>query len=165
MLRIIQAKPNPEGEDKYSESLTRPEYQLSGEWIDIKFDGFGIRSLAGLEIKSLASGDPDKESWIKFYDFKDDDIIGAGKVLRIHSGFPVPVEKLPNIDAIGADAHLFTGKGYALCNHARNKIGIWDAKNNKWIDQAHYDEYPEEGAVLERNDGRLVHIEKDNSLF
>jgi len=164
MLKIARAKPNPEGEDKYSKPISK--YQLAGEWFDIYNDSLKTESLTGIEIFSFARNDGNEEKWMSIYKFSEGDSIGGWKTLRVHSGPEVEIERLANIDKLGADEHVFTSLGYILRNDKKDRLAIWDSNKNKFLDQVYYDEYPQEGAILERNEkGKLVYVERENPFY
>jgi len=156
MLRVIRAKPNPAGKDRFGRSIT-PQVQLAGEWIDIKNEGSAGIHLNKLQVYHLAykMGSSEWEIVIEF-NFKDKDVLLAGHVLRVHSGGFIPVDQLLEIDRANANYHVFTGKNYLWNNDKVDKPSIWNPSLEKWIDQTWYDAYPPEGVVLKRNNGKLV---------
>ncbi len=156
MLKIIQAKPNPLGKDKFGRNII-PELQLAGEWIDIKNEGDSGVHLNGLKIYHLAYK-VDNPEWDKVFefDFGDEDVLLSKQVLRLHSGGFIQEDQLLEIDRIGADHHVFTGKNYIWNNDKIDKPGIWNPRLEKWVDQTWYDSYPPDGVILKRNNGKLV---------
>lgn len=156
MLKIIQAKPNPLGKDKFGRNII-PNQQLAGEWIDIKNEGNLEIHLNGLQVYHFAyKPEGNKFEKVIEFNFGDKDVLLSGKVLRIHSGGFMPVGQLLTIDQIGVDYHKFTGKNYIWNNDKIDKPSIWNPRLKKWIDQTWYDSYPPDGVILERNNGKLV---------
>ncbi len=156
MLKIIQAKPNPLGKDKFGKNII-PNQQLAGEWIDIKNEGNDGIHLNGLEVYHLAYKPEGEElERVIQFDFGNIDVLPSKQVLRLHSGGFIPENQLLEIDRIGADHHVFTGKNYIWNNDKIDKPRIWNPRLEKWIDQTWYDSYPPDGVILERNNGKLV---------
>ena len=125
--------------------------------IDIKNKGDTDIHLNKLEIYHFAYKITDSE-WKRVirFDFGDKDVLLAGKVLRIHSGGSIPIDQLLEIDRVGTDYHVFTGKNYVWNNDKVDKPSIWNPIVEEWIDQTRYDAYPDEGVVLKRSNGKLI---------
>jgi len=156
MLRIIRAKPNPMGKDRFGRTLTS-QTQLAGEWIDIRNEGNSVIHLNGLQVYHIAYKiEGDKWEKVIEFNFGEDDVLRSKEILRIHSGGKIPLSQLLDIDRIGADYHVFTGKNYVWNNDKTDKPSIWNPKTERWLDQTWYDAYPPEGVILKRNNGKLV---------
>lgn len=151
MLQTTKAKPNPSGKDR-SRFFT-PQQQLAGEWIDIQNTGSLPISLNNLEVYHLAYKMTGTE-WEKVIVLSG--MLPAGKIVRIHSGREIPLLQLLEIDRIGAEYHIFTGKNYVWNNDQVDKPSIFNSQLKKWEDQTWYDKYPPEGIVLKRDNGKLV---------
>jgi len=156
MLKIIRAKPNPLGKDKFGKNIISSQ-QLAGEWIDIKNEGnLGIH-LNSLQVYHFAyKTEGDRFEKVIEFNFSKDDILQSKEVLRVHSGGKILLSQLLEVDKIGADYHVFTGKNYVWNNDKIDKPSIWNPRLKKWIDQTWYDSYPLDGVILERNNGKLV---------
>jgi hypothetical protein len=84
--------------------------------------------------------------------------LGAGKVLRIHSGSG-PVNALRAEDLSGADFHLFRGADVYIWNNAEgdtSRITVDSNGSEQDVDKAGYDPHPPEGVVLVRSGDKLV---------
>lgn len=151
MLKTIKAKPNPSGKDRLRSIA--PQQQLAGEWIDVQNDTSVSISLNNLRVYHLAykSSIPEWEEVITL-----SGVLPARKIVRIHSGGKIPLFQLLNIDRIGADYHVFTGRNYVWNNIQIDKPSIFNLNSKRWEDQTWYDKYPPEGIVLKRNNGKLV---------
>lgn len=167
-IKIIRAKPNPIGEDPGDKTYLEPQYRKAGEWFDIKNFGFFDAPLKGIEVYSLEYT-KDGPDWKKIFSFKDDDKIGGRKTIRIHAGQPIPLDKIDDQDAgrieyhynvlETIDKHYFNCNGYVLSNSEMDKIALFNANEQKWIDEVYYDKFPGKDVVLERDDDKLVEIE------
>lgn len=152
-LTVSQAKPNPTGKDRYPVDI--PNFQLAGEWVDLKNTGVVDIPLNDIELYHIAytHEKPDGE-WKKVMGFNG--ILKVGEVVRIHSGGETPLANLRPIDVIGADYHLFTGKNYIWNNSKSDMAGLWNVTQRIWIDKAKYDAFPEEGKILKRVGDMLI---------
>jgi hypothetical protein len=166
-LQIIRAKPNPIGEDPNDKTYLEPQFRKAGEWFDIKNFSFFDADLKGIEVFSLEYT-KDGPDWKKIFAFKDDDKLKARKTIRIHAGQAIPLDKIADQDAgrieyhynvlETVDKHYFMGNGYVLSNSSMDKIALFDANNQKWIDEVYYDKFPGKDTILEREDDKLVEI-------
>lgn len=152
VLLITQAKPNPSGKDKFGPMV--PFSQLAGEWVDFKNSGDEPYSLAGIELQHAAyTPSYPNGVWEKVYTFGRADLLGVGMVIRIHSGGRILQELLAPIDLLGADHHLFSGKGY-VWNNDKNDfprlVKISGVNQITEIDKVKYWAYPPEGKILKR---------------
>lgn len=150
-LRIIRAKPNPAGKDRYGRYT--PPAQLNGEWVDIQNDGDQAYPMDNIALHNLVfkPGCKDPE-WREYMTFQG--ALGVGKVVRVHAGHKPAA--LPPIDEYGADVHLYTGRDYVLNNDCGDVIGLWDRVGRFWEDKASYDPNPQEGVILRRQGDKLV---------
>ncbi len=158
MLKIIRAKPNPEGENPTEKTIIDPKYRAAGEWFDIKNTSIFTKSLKGMEIYTLIYR-KDGPSWESIFRFNDSDFIGGRKTIRVHSGNRVNIKGMCKIDIGGMlyiDQHYFTKVSYILSNTQMDKIGIYDGIGKKWLDEVYYDKMPKKGAVLEREGNKLI---------
>ena len=157
MLKIIKAKPNPAGLDKFGRNII-PALKLAGEWVDVVNEGNSGISLNGLQVYHYAykgTADPQWEKVITF-SFGDKDVLLPGKVLRVHSGGDMPENQLLEVDKLYADYHVFTGKNYVWNNSQKDYPRIWNPTTEKWIDQTWYEAYPPDGAILKRIGEKLT---------
>ncbi len=154
-LYIVKAKPNPLGKDKIGSFL--PKNQLAGEWIDIKNIGNNPVDLTNMALYHWAYKQPEPK-WELVMLFKGLTLshLPAGNVMRVHSGGVIPIADLLTIDRIGAEYHLFSGKGYVWNNDKSDKPIIWDSKLEVYVDQTSYDAYPADGKILNRVNDKLI---------
>lgn len=153
VLSITQCKPNPVGRDRLGTDI--PNSQLAGEWLDVKNLGTVSADLSEIVINHIAYTQEHPEGEWRFmigFGFA----LPAGSIVRVHAGGKVDLSYLNKVDVIGADYHVFTGKGYSLNNYKDDKIGIWHPTRKVWIDIAKYKAYPPEGKVLRRNGDYLI---------
>lgn len=167
-ILIIRAKPNSPGENVDDRTYIEPQYRKAGEWFDIKNFSVMPFSLKGIEIYTLEY-EKDGPNWKKVFIFKDDEKIKGRKVIRIHSGPPVPLEEMESDDR-GViehnfvkvpiiDKHYFMGDGYILSNSQMDKIAIYDSIQKKWLDEVYYDKFPSKDVILEREENKLIEME------
>lgn len=162
-LQIVRAKPNPRGKDRNRYGTATPT-QLAAEWVDFRNVGYGDVNLQGVELYHLAYGDGGQSRWEKVMDFKG--VLRAGKVVRVHSGATRDLSIIAAEDLAGADHHLFTGQDRYVWNNAEGDCpSLRDAAVNEWIDQASYDPFPPEGAVLVRSGAKLVRTTTTSALY
>lgn len=158
MLKIIRAKPNPEGENPTDRTIIDPRYRTAGEWFDIKNISILGRSLKGIEVYTLIYK-KDGPLWESVFVFDSSDYIGGRKTIRIHSGEKVNLRGMDSVDRGDLryiDQHYFTRKTYVLSNTQMDKIAIYDSIAKKWIDEVYYEKMPKKGAVLERDEDKLI---------
>src|SRR3954470_12012840 len=98
-LKTSQLKPNPSGKDKDKWGRATAA-QLGAEWVDIKNPGDGPVSLEGVKVQHVAFVGGKASHWELVMSLKGS--LGAGKVLRIHSGSG-PESALRAEDLAGAD--------------------------------------------------------------
>jgi hypothetical protein len=154
-LTITQAKPNPTGKDRLGSFI--PPSQLAGEWVDFKNTGEEDYSLVNIKLYHIAyTISYPNGAWEEVMSFKG--VLGAGEVVRVHSGGKVPLTELLPIDKAGADYHLFTGNNY-IWNNKRSDSPRLALKQNGQvyeIDKASYSAYPQEGKILKRVGNNLL---------
>lgn len=152
-ILITQAKPNPAGKDRYNVDI--PNSQLAGEWVDIKNTGDEDVSLKNLELQHVAYkiGYPNGV-WEKVRELSDISL-PVGTVVRIHTGGLTPLMNLQQVDRIGADYHVFTGKGYVWNNDRSDSPRVKNVVSGAEIDKATYTSAPE-GKILKRSGNYLV---------
>lgn len=153
-LKIIKAKPNPIGKDRINGRLT-PQ-QLAGEWVDVQNISLHSINLATVQLYHYAYrfGGQIGE-WQLVTGFNG--ILPVGSVMRVHSGFPIPLMQMFPIDTMGADFHVFSNKNYVWNNKQKDHPGLWDVTLQKWVDQTYYDAFLPEGKVLIRVGDKLVY--------
>ncbi len=154
-LTITKAKPNPIGKDRMGNTV--PSAQLAGEWIDFKNTDYSSFSLTNVELQHIAyTVTHPRGVWLKVMSFKGS--LPAGKVTRVHSGGKVPLSLLPQIDVVGADYHLFTGKGYVWNNNQNDcpRLVLHNGATLSEIDKAAYTANSAEGKILARQGEFLV---------
>ena len=82
-MRSVRIKPNPAGKDRTRRGATAA--QLGAEWVDLKNEGTTAVVLNGLSLYHVAySGATDNGTWERVTGFTGQ--LGAGKVMRVHSG-------------------------------------------------------------------------------
>jgi len=152
-LQIVKAKPNPAGKDRNRWGAT-PQ-QLAAEWVDFRNTGSGQVDLSGVELYHKAYSSRTEWKWAKVIDFTGS--LGPGKVVRVHSGRARDLAVIPAAELAGADYHVFTGSDNYTWNNAEGDApSLFERNIREWIDQAGYDPYPPEGAVLIRSGAKLV---------
>lgn len=154
-LTITQAKPNPAGKDRMGNTV--PSTQLAGEWVDFQNTGYNSISLTNIELQHIAyTAMSPRGVWSKVMSFKGS--LPSRKVARIHSGGKVPLSLLSQIDVMGADYHLFTGKSY-VWNNAQNdcpRLVLRGGTTVSEIDKATYAANSAEGKILTRQGEFLI---------
>lgn len=149
-LKITKAKPNPVGKDEYRYDI--PASQLAGEWIQFENDGDEPYSLDNIEVNHIAytvSG----QKWEVVIDLRG--ILQVGQSVRVHSGGG-PESVLYMVDKMGADYHVFTGKGYIWNNDRIDRPALWNIQTKIWEDETSYDANPGDGIILVRIGEKLV---------
>jgi hypothetical protein len=150
-LRIIKAKPNPRGKDRYGSYI--PPAQLAAEWVDFENSGNEKYSLVDIELNHIAYQPICKNGkWDPVMTFTGN--LEPEKVVRVHSGAKISLADMNIEDVTGADFHLFTGKNYVWNNDCGDSSGLWNG--NAWVDKASYDPYPPEGRILRRVGDKLI---------
>lgn len=82
--------------------------------------------------------------------------IGTGQVLRVHSG-KGPFSVVRAEDKVGSDYYMFTGQSRYMWNNDYGDASLlWQPSDKVTIDEASYDPYPPEGAILQRAGSKLV---------
>lgn len=150
-LRIIKAKPNPTGKDRYGNYA--PPAQLAAEWVDFQNNGDEPFLLNGISLYHIAyQPGCQNGKWQRVMGFQGS--LKPGQVVRVHSGREILLAQMNLEDALGADVHLFTGQGYIWNNDCGDAAGLWNGSS--WTDKASYDPHPPEGQVLHRVGDKLV---------
>ncbi len=151
ILWISTAKPNPAGKDRYGHFT--PAAQLAAEWLDFKNIGDEPFLLNGISLHHIAFQPRCMDGkWDKAMNFTG--LLQPSKVVRVHSGSEITLSEMHLEDVVGADFHLFTGRGYIWNNDCGDAAGLWDG--TVWIDKASYEPYPPDGIVLHREGAKLV---------
>jgi hypothetical protein len=153
-LKTVQLKPNPFGKDRTRRGGATTA-QLGGEWVDLQNTGSKAVDLTGVKLYHIAySGATDNGRWEEVMSFKGS--LGIGEVIRVHAGSG-PVSALHEIDQMGANFHLFTGRdAYVWNNDRRDCSALWQSGENEPFDRACYDANPPEGVILVRVGDKLV---------
>lgn len=150
-LRIVRAKPNPSGKDRYRG--VPPPAQLGGEWVDLSNAGNEPFPLGEITLYHIAYQPSCKNGrWDPLSNFRGS--LSRGQIIRIHSGWQLPTSEMHPEDARGADYHLFTNRGYVWNNDCSDTAAL--SRNGTWLDSATYDPYPPEGRILIRLGDRLI---------
>jgi hypothetical protein len=150
---VARIKPNPTGKDRNRHSGASAA-QLGAEWVDIQNTTRSSVSLDNIELYHLAYSGRDSKP-AKVMGFSG--ALGAGQVVRVHSGQVRPISVLRPEDLNGADHHLFTGRDSYVWNNAEgDSPGLWNTTTRQWVDSASYEPHPPEGVVLVRSGNRLV---------
>jgi hypothetical protein len=151
-LRIVKAKPNPAGKDRNGSFA--PPAQLAGEWIDFVNDGNESFPLEAVSLWHVAYQPGCRDAkWDRVTTFSSS--VPVGKVVRVHSGDPIPLEQMYPEDARGADYHVFTRRrNYVWNNDCGDTAALQYGQATE--DSANYDPYPPEGAVLHRVGDKLM---------
>ena len=145
MLKIIKAKPNPLGKDRINNII--PVLQLAGEWVDIKNTGNESVSLDSIKLQHIAYTIVYPNGvWTKVIKFNG--FLGAGEIIRVHSGGEVLLNLLPREDYLGANYHLFTGENFVWNNPGDTARLVI---NQQVLDQVSYLNAPN-GVILIRRD-------------
>lgn len=153
MLKIIKAKPNPSGKDRIGRILT-PQVQLAGEWVDIQNKSMFSVDLKTVKLYHYAYRLGGGNGWVSVTGFTG--TLPAGKIMRVHSGSPLPLNQMNPIDAVGADYHVFSNKDYVWNNLQSDHPRLWNTAKRQWIDQTSYDPFPAEGKILIRSYDKLI---------
>ena len=152
-LMVARIKPIPIGKDRnrYGGATAA---QLGAEWVDIKNTTRSSVSMNGIELYHLAySGREAKPAKVMGFTGS----LGAGQVVRVHSGRVRSVSVLRQEDLDGADHHVFTGTDNYVWNNAESDApSLWNTGSRAWIDRATYEPNPAEGVILVRSGDRLV---------
>lgn len=152
-LLIIKAKPNPTGKDRTRSGYT-PATQLAAEWVDFKNMGESSADLRHVDLYHLAYLSNGATKWEIVTDFQG--ILQPNKVVRVHSGNPIPIDQMNYEDRIGVDYHIFSGKNYVWNNNQSDYPGLWYKPSNQWLDKTEYNAYPQEGKILQRYGNKLI---------
>ena len=152
-IQIIRAKPNPIGKDRFG--VLSPAVQLAGEWIDVANTGITSVSLNDLVLYHKSYNDFCVELGTAIVTgFQG--VLNSGEAVRIHSGWPLPLEQMYREDALGADYHIFTNKNYVWNNNCGDSPRLYNSLTRSWIDIAYYDPNPVEGSILKRIGNKLM---------
>lgn len=151
-LRIIRAKPNPRGKDRAGRYI--PPAQLAAEWVDFENDGTEPFPLDGITLYHLAYHQGCRDPrWDQVQSFSG--ILQPKKIVRVRSGERLTADQMYPEDVAGADHHVFTGRrNYVWNNDCSDTAALHNGK--AFEDQASYDPYPPEGAILYRQGDKLV---------
>lgn len=152
-LLITKAKPNPLGKDRTGRIFT-PAVQLAGEWVDFQNTTRTALNLNGTQMYHVAYLPNGTTEWQLIIELSG--TIQSGEIVRIHSGNPLALNQMNNIDAVGAHYHVFTGKNYVWNNNKLDRPYLWYKPTKQPIDQTYYDAYPIEGKILQRINNKLV---------
>jgi hypothetical protein len=151
-LTIIRIKPNPTGKDRPRNGAPTPT-QLAAEWVDWRNDTGSSVNLAGVALWHKAYNG-NQWSWERITGFTG--TVGAGEIVRVHSGKPREGVISPE-DRAGAHHHIFTGDDRYVWNNREDDTPLLhNDPRNETIDSASYDPNPPEGAVLVRLGAKLV---------
>ncbi|MCC7336730.1 MAG: hypothetical protein IT422_16690 [Pirellulaceae bacterium] len=151
-VRTNQLKPNPAGKDRSTSGAS--ESQLAAEWVDIKNVGRTNIALSGVNLYHKAFRRDGSFEWELVG--KLSGVLGAGQVLRVHSG-KGPYSVVRPEDSVGSDFYIFTGVSrYIWNNDYSDSSLLWQPSTKASIDEASYDAYPPEGAILQRVGDKLV---------
>ncbi len=151
-LLITKAKPNPSGRDRIGRTLT-PVAQLAGEWVDIQNTGNAPINLTGVELYHwayLAQGG----EWELVTGFSG--VLGAGLIVRVHSGNPIPLAQMHHEDQVGANYHMFSGRNYVWNNYQNDYPRLWYKPTRQWLDETVYAAPAAEGKIFTRVGQQLV---------
>lgn len=150
-LLLTSIKPNPIGKDRSQTGATPA--QLAAEWVDFRNDGSEPAPLDGVLLYHRAySGGT--ASWARVTRFTGN--LPVGKTVRVHAGRVRDLSVIRQEDLVGADYHLFTGEDrYAWNNREGDTPLLYNDRTNTTIDQASYDPFPPEGAVLVRQGAKF----------
>lgn len=154
-LTITQAKPNPSGKDRLGPIV--PSSQLAGEWVDFKNTGDEDYLLENIKLHHIAyTARYPNGVWEEVMGFTG--TLGAGNVVRVHSGGKISLDILSPEDFIGADYHLFTGNNYVWNNDKNDSPRLVLKQNGQTyeIDKASYSAPAPEGKILRRMGGLLI---------
>ncbi|NTU46522.1 lamin tail domain-containing protein [Candidatus Roizmanbacteria bacterium] len=151
-LIISQAKPNPSGKDRYKQFT--PPTELVGEWVDIFNQTYQSIDLSSYSLYHKAYK-PDGTSEFAIVTRLSGILLGRS-IARVHSGDFMTQNSMPEIDRIGANIHLFTGKNYVWNNNKEDTPLIYNAVTKTTIDKATYDAFPPDGVILKRYGDRLI---------
>lgn len=152
-ITVSRIKPNPTGKDRTRYGGASAA-QLGAEWVDIKNTSANGISLAGIALYHLAYSGGQAQAQ-KVVDLTG--VLGAGQILRIHSGQTRPLNVLYQDDLVGADFHGFTGSDNYIWNNDRPDCpGLVRTSQNTYVDRACYDAGSPQGAILVRVGDKLV---------
>lgn len=151
-IQTSQLKPNPAGKDRTKTGAS--ETQLAAEWVDIKNTGRSSVNLTGISLYHKAFKRDGSFEWDLVVKLSGE--IGAGQVLRIHSG-KGPFSVVRAEDKVGSDYYMFTGQSRYIWNNDHSDTSLlWQPSTELRIDEASYDAYPPEGVILQRVGSKLV---------
>lgn len=154
-LTITQAKPNPTGKDRMGPIV--PSSQLAGEWVDFKNTGDEDYPLDNIKLHHIAyTAQYPNGVWEEVMSFTG--TLGAGKVLRVHSGGKISLGILSPEDFIGADYHLFTGNNYVWNNDQSDspRLVLKQDGQTYEVDKTSYSAPALEGKILRRMGALLI---------
>lgn len=151
-LTLISIKPNPIGKDRSRTGATPG--QLAAEWVGFRNDGNEPAPLdAVVQYHRAYSGGT--ASWDRVTGFSG--TLPAGKTVRVHAGRARDTSVIKQEDLVGADYHIFSGEDrYVWNNREGDTALLYNTQTNTTIDQASYDPFPPEGAVLLRQGTKFV---------
>ncbi len=151
-IQTSQLKPNPAGKDRTKTGIS--ETQLAAEWVDIKNIGRSSVNLTGVSLFHKAFKQDGSFEWDLVIRLSGE--IGAGQVLRVHSG-KGPFSVVRAEDKVGSDYYMFTGQSRYMWNNDYGDASLlWQPSDKVTIDEASYDPYPPEGVILQRVGSKLV---------
>jgi hypothetical protein len=151
-LLITSIKPNPIGKDRSRVGATPS--QLAAEWVDFRNDGNEPAPLHAVALYHRAySGGT--ASWDRVTGFRGN--LPVGKIVRVHAGRVRDTSVIRQEDMVGADYHIFSGEDRYVWNHREGDTPLlYNERTKTTIDQASYDPWPPEGAVLVRQGAKFV---------
>jgi hypothetical protein len=161
-IQIYRAKPNPAGKDRAKTSGATPE-QLLAEWVDLKNIGDQSVTLSWLNLSNFHYDNNCKreDSPTIYWTGESTDVLGVGKIVRVHTGRASQSASMLAADRAGADLHVFANRGnFILNNKCGDVLGVWykSTQDKSWLkdDGTYYDPNPGEGAVLVRTNAKLA---------
>lgn len=151
-LFLTRIKPNPAGKDRSRTGATPA--QLAAEWVDFRNDGSEPAPLDEVVLYHRAySGGTAK--WERVIGFTG--TLPVGQTVRVHAGRARDVSVMKHEDLVGADYHIFIGEDrYVWNNREGDTPLLYNQQTHSTIDQASYDPFPPEGAVLVRQGTKFV---------
>ena len=153
-LTVIRIKPNPAGKDRPPHGGPTP-VQLAGEWVDFRNDTGQDVSLNGVSLWYLAYAPGRQPEYEKITPFSG--TLPAWKIVRLHAGRRRELSVIRPEDRLAADYHVFSGDDAYVWNNKQGDAPLlFNDTKRETIDKASYAPNPPEGAVLARQNDRLV---------
>ncbi len=158
ILQITQAKPNPAGKDKAS-NTPKPE-QLLAEYVDTKNVGTEAVPFSTISLSNtLIDANCRNTNQTEVYWTGGSDSLQPNKVIRIRTGNFKDKHLINPSDDIGNDWNSFANKdNFVLNNRCGDTITVaWiNSLGSRQSDTASYDANQPEGAILRRSGDKLV---------